>query len=88
LEQRPPICCSSSQFCLEVAFSEDVEGINYDAVVQGRSLFSLQRKIAMAKKSSSKTTSSTGKARSAVTGRYVTKGYAKKHPKTTVVEKK
>ena len=27
------------------------------------------------------------KARSAVTGRYVTKGYAKRNPKTTVVEK-
>ena len=31
---------------------------------------------------------STGsKARSAVTGKYVKKDYAKKHPKTTVVEK-
>ena len=27
-----------------------------------------------------------GKARSAITGRYVTKGFAKKHPKTTQVE--
>jgi hypothetical protein len=27
-----------------------------------------------------------GKARSAITGRYVKKDYAKKHPKTTVVE--
>lgn len=27
-----------------------------------------------------------GKARSAVNGRYVSKDYAKKHPKTTVVE--
>lgn len=34
-------------------------------------------------KSSSKSTS---KARSAKTGRYVTKDYAKKHPTTTVVE--
>ena len=34
----------------------------------------------MAKRSGSK-------ARSAVTGKYVTKSYAKKHPKTTVVEK-
>lgn len=29
-----------------------------------------------------------GKARSAQTGRYVTKDYAKKHPSTTVTEKK
>jgi hypothetical protein len=28
-----------------------------------------------------------GKARSAITGRYVSKAYAKKHPKTTVVER-
>lgn len=28
-----------------------------------------------------------GKARSAITGRYVSKNYAKKHPKTTVVER-
>jgi hypothetical protein len=28
-----------------------------------------------------------GKARSAITGRYVTKNYAKRHPKTTVVER-
>lgn len=37
----------------------------------------------MAKKPSS----SLGKARSAVTGRYVKKSYADKNPKTTVVEK-
>ncbi len=42
----------------------------------------------MAKKPSSKSSSSTGKARSAESGRYVTKEYAKRHPKTTVVEKK
>jgi hypothetical protein len=30
--------------------------------------------------------SSPGKARDAKTGHYVTKGYAKKHPSTTVVE--
>lgn len=29
-----------------------------------------------------------GSARSARTGRYVTKEYAKKHPSTTVIEKK
>jgi hypothetical protein len=29
-----------------------------------------------------------GRARSAVTGRFVKKSYAKKHPKTTVVERK
>ena len=28
-----------------------------------------------------------GKARSAITGRYVTMEYAKKHPKTTVIER-
>ncbi|HEY9314461.1 MULTISPECIES: hypothetical protein [Nocardiaceae] len=32
--------------------------------------------------------SSKGSARSAITGKYVTKGYAKSHPKTTVVESK
>lgn len=31
--------------------------------------------------------SNTGKARSAVTGRYVTKSHARKHPKTTVIER-
>jgi hypothetical protein len=31
---------------------------------------------------------SSGSARSAASGRYVTPGYAAKHPKTTVVEKK
>jgi hypothetical protein len=31
---------------------------------------------------------STGHARSAITGRYVTMAYAKSHPKTTVIEKK
>ena len=31
--------------------------------------------------------SSGSKARSAITGKYVKKSYAKKHPKTTVVEK-
>lgn len=40
----------------------------------------------MASKGSSK--SSGTSARSAVTGRYVTPGYAKSHPKTTVTEKK
>ena len=39
------------------------------------------------KKSSGKKPSSSGKARSALSGRYVSKDYAKKHPKTTVVEK-
>ncbi|PBI91048.1 hypothetical protein BKP42_54000 [Rhodococcus erythropolis] len=39
----------------------------------------------MAKNSGS---SSKGSARSAITGKYVTKGYAKSHPKTTVVESK
>ena len=29
-----------------------------------------------------------GRARSAITGRYVSIGYAQKHPKTTVIEKK
>jgi hypothetical protein len=29
-----------------------------------------------------------GKARSAITGRYVKKSYAKKHPKTTIVHRK
>lgn len=33
-----------------------------------------------------KKATSSGKARSAVTGRYVTQAYAKSHPKTTVVE--
>lgn len=28
-----------------------------------------------------------GKARSAITGKYVKKSYAKNHPKTTVIEK-
>lgn len=32
--------------------------------------------------------SSAGNARSAVSGKYVTKGYAAKNPKTTVVEKR
>ena len=39
----------------------------------------------MAKKSSGGTKSS-GSSRSAVSGRYVTGGYAKSHPKTTVTE--
>lgn len=39
----------------------------------------------MAKKSSSG--SGSGKARSAETGHYVKKSYAKEHPKTTVVER-
>ena len=39
----------------------------------------------MAKKSSS---SGTGRYRSAVTGRYVSAHYGKRHPKTTVKEKK
>ncbi len=38
----------------------------------------------MAKKASGG--SSGSKARSAITGRYVTKSYAKAHPRTTVVE--
>ncbi len=38
----------------------------------------------MAKESKS---SSSGKARSAITGRYVSKATAARHPKTTVVEK-
>lgn len=42
-----------------------------------------RRRAQMAKKSSS----SGGKARSAITGRYVTKGYAKRNPKITVVER-
>jgi hypothetical protein len=41
----------------------------------------------MAKKSSGSSKSS-GKSRSAITGRYVKKSYAKSHPKTTVTEKK
>ncbi|MDN5548570.1 MAG: hypothetical protein L0H03_25245, partial [Rhodococcus sp. (in: high G+C Gram-positive bacteria)] len=41
--------------------------------------------VKMAKNSGS---SSKGSARSAITGKYVTKGYAKSHPKTTVVESK
>lgn len=28
-----------------------------------------------------------GRARSAITGRYVTKSYAKSHPRTTVIER-
>ncbi len=32
-------------------------------------------------------TKTKGKARSAITGRYVKKSYAKTHPKTTVVER-
>jgi hypothetical protein len=38
------------------------------------------------KKSSSKATPK-GNARSAVTGKYVPKAYAKSHPKTTVIER-
>ncbi len=39
----------------------------------------------MGKKS---TPNSKGKARSAITGQYVTYEYAKAHPKTTVIEKR
>ena len=39
-------------------------------------------------KSGSSGRGSSGDARSAKTGRYVTKGYAKSHPNTTVVEKR
>ena len=42
--------------------------------------------ILMAKGSGNGRGNSGGKARSAVTGRYVTKGYAKAHPRTTVIE--
>lgn len=45
----------------------------------------------MAKASSGKTSSSSksagGRARSAVSGEFVTKDYAKSHPKTTVTER-
>jgi len=40
------------------------------------------------KGTSSGSSKSPGKHRSAVTGRYVGPGYAKKHPKTTVKESK
>ena len=43
----------------------------------------------MAKKSSAgKSSSGSGKYRSAITGRYVSSHYGKRHPKTTTQEKK
>lgn len=42
----------------------------------------------MAKRSSSSGKSSSGKYRSAVTGKYVSAYYGKRHPTTTVREKK
>lgn len=40
----------------------------------------------MANKASNSRGNSGGQARSAITGKYVTKSYAKAHPRTTVVE--
>ena len=48
-------------------------------------LISIQEAVQMAKRRSS---SSKGKYRSAVTGKYVSAYYGKRHPKTTVREKK
>ncbi len=67
-------------------------GDGAEALPHGRGLVETPQRapyrgLQMAKKSSGSSKSS-GKSRSAITGRYVKKSYAKSHPKTTVTEKK